>query len=127
MVNILDIVKGQVRQQINENKLRDLCSRKNVWDHFGLDKEDFLNLFESKQMQLTSKFYFENVNNAAAQHQPVDASIGSIINNSDGINLKKVYENGDNRTEMSLSTTKKDEKKKKKSVTMWNNNAFFSR
>ena len=28
MASILDIVKGQVQQQINGNKLRDLCSRK---------------------------------------------------------------------------------------------------
>ena len=33
------------------------------WDYFGLGKEDFLNLSDSKQSQLTSKFYFENVNN----------------------------------------------------------------
>ena len=82
----------------------------NVWDDFGLDKEHFLNLSESKQTQLTSKFYFDNVN-GTAQQPPIDASIGSIINNSDSISLKKVYENGDNRTEMSLSTTKKDEQK----------------
>ena len=74
-------------------------------------KEDFLNLSESNQTQLTSKFYFDNVN-STAQQPPIHASIGSIINNSDSISLKKVYENGDNRTEMSLSKTKKDEQKK---------------
>ena len=65
MANILDLVKNQQEQQINVNKLRELCEKKNVWDHFGLEKEDFLNLSESKQMQLTSKFYFENVDNTA--------------------------------------------------------------
>ena len=124
MANVLDIVKGKEQQQINLNKLRELCSKKNVWDHFGLDKEDFLNLSESNQTQLTSKFYFDNVN-STAQQPPIHASIGSIINNSDSISLKKVYENGDNRTEMSLSTTKKDEKKTN-SVTMWANNGFFA-
>ena len=63
MANILDIVGGNEQLQINANKLRELCSRKNVWDYFGLGKEDFLNLSDSKQSQLTSKFYFENVNN----------------------------------------------------------------
>ena len=124
MANNLDIVKGQEQQQINVNKLGELCSKKNVWDDFGLDKENFLKLSKPKQTQLTSTFYFENVNNTA-QHQAIDASIGSIINNSDGISLKKVSENGDNRTEMSLSTTKKDEKKPT-SVTMWKNNGLFS-
>ena len=48
------------------------------------------------------------------QQESIDASIGSIINSSSSINLKKIYENGENRTEMSLSTTKKDEEKKTK-------------
>ena len=109
MVNILDIVRSNEQAQINVNKLRELCSRTNVWDYFGLGKEDFLNLSVSKQSQLTSKFYFENVNKP--QQESIDASIGSIINSSSSINLKKVYENGENRTEMSLSTTK-DKKKK---------------
>lgn len=50
MANILDIVKNQQEQQINKNKLRELCEKKIVWDHFGLDKDDFLNLFELKQL-----------------------------------------------------------------------------
>ena len=111
MTNILDIVRGNEQLQINFNKLRELCRKTNVWDYFGLGKEDFLNLSDSKQSQLTSKFYFENVNKT--QQESIDASIGSIINSSSSINLKKVYENGENRTEMSLSTTK-DKKKKKK-------------
>ena len=123
MVNILDIVRSNEQAQINVNKLRELCSRTNVWDHFGLGKEDFLNLSVSKQSQLTSKFYFENVNKP--QQESIDASIGSIINSSSSINLKKVYENGENQTEMSLSTTK-DEEKKPKSVTMWTGNGFFA-
>ena len=50
MANILDIVKNQQEQQINKNKLRELCEKKMVWDHFGLDKDNFLNLSESKQL-----------------------------------------------------------------------------
>ena len=119
----MDIVRDSKQQQINVNKLRERCSKKNVWDYFGLGKEDFLNLSDSKQTQLTSKFYFENVDNA--QQESIDASIGSIINSSNSINLKKVYENGENQTEMSLSTTKNEEKKQK-SVTMWTKNGFFA-
>ena len=74
MANILDIVRGNEQLQINANKLRELCSKTNVWDYFGLRKEDFLNLSDSKQSQLTSKFYFENVNK---QQESIDASIGS--------------------------------------------------
>ena len=74
MANILDIVRGNEQLQINANKLRELCSKTNVWDYFGLGKEDFLNLSDPKQSQLTSKFYFENVNK---QQESIDASIGS--------------------------------------------------
>ena len=123
MVNILDIVRGNEQAQINVNKLRELCSRTNVWDYFGLGKEDFLNLSDSKQSQLTSKFYFENVNKP--QQESIDASVGFILNSSSSINLKKVYENGENQSEMSLSTTK-DEEKKPKSVTMWTEHVFFA-
>ena len=72
MTDILDIVKGQAQQQINLEKLLDLCSKKNVWDHFRLDKEDFFNLFGAMQRQLTSRFYFENVDNTANQHESID-------------------------------------------------------
>ena len=114
MANLLDIVRGNEQQQpININKHRKLCSKRNIWDNFGLGKEDFLNLSDAKQTQLTNKFYFENVNKMP-QQESIDASIGSIINSSSSINLKKVYENGENRTEMSLSTTKNDEEKKNK-------------
>ena len=110
MANILDIVRGNEQQQNNVNKFRELCSKKNIWDYFGLGKEDFLNLSDSKQSQLTSKFYFENINNA--QQESIDTSVGSIINSSSSINLKKIYKNGENLTEMSLSTTKNEEKNK---------------
>ena len=56
MSSILGIVQQQQQQTpIDEDKLRVLCARKNVWDYFGLDREDFLNLSEAKQLQLVSK------------------------------------------------------------------------
>ena len=127
MVNILDIARGNEQPQINMNKLRELCSRKSVSDYFRLDMAGFLNLSESKQSQLTTRFYFENINTVTTQQQqPTDTSIGSIIKSSDIINLTKVYENDENRTEMSLSTTKNSGEKKSKSVTMWSRNGFFA-
>lgn len=80
MVNILDIARGNEQPQINMNKLRELCSRKSVSDYFRLDMAGFLNLSESKQSQLTTRFYFENINTVTTQQQqPTDTSIGSII------------------------------------------------
>ena len=48
MSNIIGIVQQQQQTPIDEDKLRVLCARKNVWDYFGLDREDFLNLSEAK-------------------------------------------------------------------------------
>ena len=124
MADILEIVKEQAQPQINVEKIRGLCSKKNVWDHFGVDKGDFFNLSDVKQRQLTSKFCFDHVNNAANQ-QSIDESISNIIKKSDGINLTKVDQTGNNRTEMSISAEKKKDEKKPKSVTMWEYNRFF--
>lgn len=130
MADILDIAKEQAQRhaqpQINVEKLRDLCSKKNVWDHFRIEKEDFFNLSYAKQWQLTSRFYFDNVNNSADnQHQLIDESIGNIIKNSDGINFTKVYQNGNNRTEMSISAEKKKDEKKRKLLPCGKKMVFF--
>ena len=53
MSSILGIVQQQQQTPIDEAKLRVLCTRKNVWEYSGLDREDFLNLSEAKQLQLT--------------------------------------------------------------------------
>ena len=122
MANILGIVMQQ-QETINENKLQELCSRKNVWDHFGLDREDFVNLSEEKKLQLTTKFYFENVKKSK---DAIDSSIRLAIQNLKGINIKKVFENGNDRTEMSFSAVSQSGEKKPKSVPMWKNNGFFA-
>ena len=122
IANILGIVTQQ-QETIDENKFRELRSRKNVWDHFGLDREDFLNHSEEKQLRLTAKFYFKNI--LSRSKDAIDSSIGTAIQNSNGINIKKVFENGNDRTGMSLSTVPQSEEKKPKSVPMWKNNGFF--
>ena len=98
MSGLLDIVQQEAR--IDGDKLRALCSRKNISDYFGIEKNTFLELSEAKKMQLTKKFYFENVNFPAAKS--VVFSIGNAIQNSSGINLTKITENDGVRTEMSL-------------------------
>ena len=121
MADILNIIKDNSRQ-INMEKLAYLCSKKNVSDHFKMTKNDFFDLSDSNQRQLTSKFYFDHVDNQPS----IDESISNIINNSDGVNLTKIFDNGTNRTEMSISTEKKEsDEKKLKSTNMWKNNDFF--
>ena len=119
MSRFLDIVQQEAT--MDEDKLRALCSQKNIWDYFGIEKDTFLNLSEAKKMQLTKKFYFENVDFSTARG--IDSSIGNALQNSSGINLTKITENDGVRTEMSLST--KTSEKKPKSVSMWKDFGFF--
>ena len=145
----MNIIKSNSRQ-INMDKLADLCRKKNVWDHFKMSKEDFFDLSDPNQKQLTSKFYFDNVNNQPSidesisniiknsdgvnltkifdnvDNQPsIDESISDIIKNSDGVKSTKIFDNENNRTQMSISTEKKQDEKKLKSTTMWKNDGFF--
>ena len=50
----------------------------------------------------------------------IDSSIGSAIQNSSGLTMKKVIESRDRRTEMTLDTVNSEEKVKK-SINLWNN------
>ena len=90
MANILGIVNQQ-QAPIDEEKLRVLCSRQNVWDHFGLDREDFSTLSEAKQLQMVRKFYFGHLPNLSRSNAfNIDSRIGSAIRNSTGSSMKKV-------------------------------------
>ena len=112
MANILGIANQQQTQIIGEEKLKIFCSQINIWDHFGLDRDVFSMLPQNKQMQLVRKFYIDHLPRSNAFS--VDSSIGSAIRNSAGLSMKKVIENGDDRTELSVSTVNNSEEKKKK-------------
>ena len=88
MSRFLDIVQQEAT--MDEDKLRALCSQKNIWDYFGIEKDTFLNLSEVKKMQLTKRFYFENVDFSTARG--IDSCIGNALQNSSGINLTKITE-----------------------------------
>ena len=124
MANILGIVNQQ-HAPIDEEKLRILCSQQNVWDHFGLDREDFSMLSEAKQLQMVRKFYFDHLPNLSRSNAfNIDSSIGSAIRNSAGLSMKKVIENGDGRTEVTVATVNPEEKIKK-SINLWENFGYF--
>ena len=125
MANILSIVNQQLTA-IEEEKLRILCSRQNVWDHFGINREAFLMLSEAKQLQMVRIFYFDNLSNLFRSNGfNIDLSIGSAIRNSAGISMKKVIENGDDRTEVTVATVNSEEKVKK-SINLCENFGYFS-
>ena len=124
MANFLGIVNQQQTPSIDEEKLKIFCSRTNVWDHFGLERDVFSILPEDKQMQLIRKFYFDHLpksNNGALN---IGSSIGSAIRNSARLSMKKVIENGEDRTEVSVSTVNGDEKVKR-SIQLWEDFGYF--
>ena len=124
MSSILGIVQQQQQQTpIDEDKLRVLCARKNVWDYFWLDREDFLNLSEAKQLQLGRKFYFENLSSSSKTN--IDSSIGSAIQNSTGLSMTKIIESSNDKTKITLSTNAATEEKPVKCINMWENHGFF--
>ena len=113
MANLVSIVNQQ-QTPIDEEKLRILCSRKNVWDHFGLNREVFSTLSDAKQLQMVRKFYFDNLPNFSKLNPPnIDSSIGSAIRNSSGLTMRKVIKSSDGRTEMTVDTVNSEEKVKK--------------
>ena len=82
MSSILRIVKQQQQTPIDEDNLHILYAQKNVWDYFGLDREDFLNLSQAKQLQLIRKFYFENMSSSSKLN--IDSSIGKCNSKFEG-------------------------------------------
>ena len=121
MANILGIANQQQTQIIDEEKLKIFCSQKNVWDHFGYDRDVFSMLLQDKQMQLVRKFYLDHLPRSDAFS--VDSSIENAIQNSAGLSKKKIIENGSERTKLSVSTVNNSEEKK--SVFMWKNSGYF--
>lgn len=56
--NLLSILH-QESKPIDEEKLKFICSKHKIWDHFGKSKEKFVSFSENEQMQMLSKFYNE--------------------------------------------------------------------
>lgn len=56
--NLLSILH-QESKPIDEEKLKFICSKHNVWDHFKISGEKFVSFSESKQMHMLTKFYSE--------------------------------------------------------------------
>ena len=126
MANLLSIVNQQ-QTPIDEEKLRILCMRQNIWDHFGIAREDFSALSEAKQLHMLRRFYFDflpTLSNVKTNLFNIYSSIGSAIRNSTGSTMTKVIENGDDRSEMTVSTVKGEETSKK-SIHIWENFGYF--
>ena len=77
MANLLGIV-NQSQTPIDEEKLRLLCAKQNIWDHVGLDREDFSSLSEARQLQVIRKIYFDLLpTSSRSKAFNIDLSIGA--------------------------------------------------
>ena len=105
MAHLLNIVKQQQQMPIDKEKLRQLCFHQNIWDHFGVSREEFSALPEAKHLQLLRKFYFElEPSLALSKDNPnlprIDSSISSTIKNFSSLTMTKVIENGGDKSQL---------------------------
>ena len=73
------------------------------------------------------KLYFDRLPSlpSSTQNFGIDSSIATAIRNSSSILMKKVIKNGDERTEMSVSTVKGEEGSKQKCLNIWKDFGYF--
>ena len=57
-LNLLSIVL-QEPLQIDEEKLKFICSKHAVWDHFKISKQEYNSRTDSEKMQMLTRFYTE--------------------------------------------------------------------
>ena len=129
MAHLLNIVKQQQQMPIDKEKLRQLCFHHNIWDHFGVSREEFSALPETKHLQLLRKFYFElEPSLAISKDNPnlprIDSSISSTIKNFSSLTMTKVIENGGDKSQLTLSTSQNDDGGKK-SINLWPEYGYF--
>ena len=55
-LNLLSIVHQETKP-IDQEKLKFICSKCSIWDHFKISREKFTSLPEGKQMQMLTRFY----------------------------------------------------------------------
>ena len=55
--NLLSIVEGSQEVEIDEAKLRLICSKYNIWDHYGIARDHYVRLGEAEKLQMLKGFY----------------------------------------------------------------------
>ena len=86
----------------------------------------FFSLTKSRQLQLLRKFYFELLPSLSSTRSNfnIDSNISNAFRNSKGLTMKKVIQNGDDRSEMTVSTVK-DQDRIKKCLNLWEKFGYF--
>ena len=113
MAHLLHIINQQ-QAPIDEEKLGILCLYQNIWDHFGIARQEFSALPEAMQLQMLRKFYFDPVpslgkSGIASSH--IYLSIDNAIKNYSSLTMTMVIENGAHRSELTVSTAQADDTK----------------
>ena len=55
--NLLNIMEDYQEIEIDEAKLRLICSKYNIWDHFGITRDNYVRLGEAEKLQMLKGFY----------------------------------------------------------------------
>ena len=56
-INHLSIVEGSQEIEIDEAKLRLICSKYNIWDHCGITRDHYVRLGKAEKLQMLKRFY----------------------------------------------------------------------
>ena len=122
--NLLSIVR-QESKPIDEEKLRIIRTKRNIWDHFRMSREHFSSTAEHEQMRMLHRFYNDPEPVYFAQNKTsVDSSISENIKNSTKMTMTKVIEDRRGRSEIEVTVDKDQEKKRSK--TLQSNYGHFS-
>ena len=55
--NLLSSGEGSQETEIDEAKLRLICSKYNMWDHYGITRDHYVRLGEAEKLQMLKGFY----------------------------------------------------------------------
>ena len=55
--NLLSIAETSQENEIDEEKLRFICSKANVWDHFGISRSQYVSLGNDEKLKMLKGFY----------------------------------------------------------------------
>ena len=121
--NLLSIVSQELKP-IDEEKLRIICAKRNIWDHFKMSREHFSSIPEHEQMKMLHRFYNDLEPVYFAQNKTsIDSSISENIKNSAKMTMTKVIKDSRGSSETEVTVDKDQEKKI--SETLWVNYGYF--
>ena len=55
--SLLSIMEDSQEIEIDEAKLRFICSKYSIWDHYGITRDHYVRLGEAQKLQMLKGFY----------------------------------------------------------------------